>query len=132
MGDHASDGAVEDLGGSAVMEGTRLFRVDDVALVEEVVVTELSQAIQFQHFPPFPRLCTCAHLVPEEAARNVDLLAPHHNDFLPIEDLLRDDGGQSSKEVTLAINDDGSRRECGHVCPLFSNAETAERSNKHT
>jgi hypothetical protein len=38
---HAADGAVEDLGRSAVVEWAGLFRVDDVTFVEEVVVPEL-------------------------------------------------------------------------------------------
>ena len=41
VGDHSADCPVEDLGGGTVMEGARLFRVDDVTLVEEVVVPEL-------------------------------------------------------------------------------------------
>jgi hypothetical protein len=48
-------------------------------------------------------------LVPEETARNVDLLTTNNHNFLTGENLLRDDGGQSTKEVTLAINDDGCR-----------------------
>lgn len=38
---HTADGAVEDLGGGTVMEGARLFRVDDMAFMEEVVVAQL-------------------------------------------------------------------------------------------
>jgi len=75
------------------MEGARLFRVDDMAFMEEIMVPQL---------------------VAEEAARDVDLLAPDNYDFLPRENLLGDDGGQSTKEVTLAINDDGCRGESGH------------------
>jgi hypothetical protein len=41
VGSHAADGTVEDLGRSAVMEGAGLFRVDDMAFVEEVVVAQL-------------------------------------------------------------------------------------------
>ncbi len=41
MGDHTADGPVEDLGRCAVVEGTGLFGVDDVAFVKEVVVTQL-------------------------------------------------------------------------------------------
>ena len=41
VGDHSADCPVEDLGGGTVVEGARLFRVDDVTLVEEVVVPEL-------------------------------------------------------------------------------------------
>lgn len=36
VGDHATDGAVEDSGWCAVVEGATLLGVDDVALVEEV------------------------------------------------------------------------------------------------
>jgi hypothetical protein len=38
---HATDGSVEDFGGGSVMEGARLFRVDNMALVKEVVIAEL-------------------------------------------------------------------------------------------
>lgn len=55
-----------------------------------------------------------AYFVPEEATGNVDFLAPNHYYFLARENLLRDNRGQSTKEVTLAINDDGCRRESGH------------------
>jgi len=75
------------------MEGTRLFRIDDVAFVKEIVVTEL---------------------VAEKAPGDVNLFAPYNNDFLARENLLRDDGGQPTKEMTLAINNDGCRGECGH------------------
>lgn len=39
--DHAADGPVEDLRGRAVVEGARLLRVHNVALVKEVVVPQL-------------------------------------------------------------------------------------------
>lgn len=41
MGKHAADGFEEDARGRTVMEGTGLFGVDDMALVEEVVVSQL-------------------------------------------------------------------------------------------
>ena len=41
MRGHATDGPVENLRRSAVVERARLFGVDDVAFVEEIVVTEL-------------------------------------------------------------------------------------------
>lgn len=44
MGDHTADGAVEDARRSAVVEGTRLLRVDQVTLVQELVVAELCKA----------------------------------------------------------------------------------------
>jgi len=64
-----------------------------MAFVEEVVVPEL---------------------VAEEAPRNVDLLASNNNNFLAIENLLRDDRSQPTKEMALAINNDGGRGESGH------------------
>jgi hypothetical protein len=54
------------------------------------------------------------YLVPEEAARNVDLLASHDDDFLAGENLLGDNRGQPTEEMALAIYDDRQRRECGH------------------
>lgn len=41
MGSHAADGSEENFGRSAVMEGARLFRVDNMALVEEVMIAKL-------------------------------------------------------------------------------------------
>ena len=46
VGDHAADGPVENLGGGAVVEGAGLFRVDDVAFVEEVVVPQLHECAE--------------------------------------------------------------------------------------
>lgn len=43
VGNHAADGPVEDLGGSAVVEGAIDFGVDEVAFVEEVVVPQLGE-----------------------------------------------------------------------------------------
>lgn len=55
-----------------------------------------------------------ADLVSEEAARNIDFFASNHYDFLARKNLLGDNRGQSTKEMTLAINNDGCRRESGH------------------
>lgn len=41
VGSHSTDGSEEDFGRGAVMEGARLFRVDNMALVEEVVIAQL-------------------------------------------------------------------------------------------
>ena len=54
------------------------------------------------------------HLVAEEAARDVDLLAPDDDDLLAVQNLLGHDRGQPSEEMSLAINDDGGRGESGH------------------
>ena len=54
VGNHSTNGPVEDLGGSAVVEGTRLFGVDDVALVQEVVVAQLYYGTQVRNAQPKP------------------------------------------------------------------------------
>ena len=54
------------------------------------------------------------YLVSEEATADVDLFTSNHIDFLARKDLLRYDGGQTSKEMSLAIDDDGCRGESGH------------------
>ena len=48
MGNHSTNGLEEDFRGGAVMEGTRLLRVHNMAFVEEVVVTKL-QVYVFKH-----------------------------------------------------------------------------------
>jgi hypothetical protein len=54
-------------------------------------------------------------LVAEEAAGDVDLLSAHDGNLLAIKDLLGDNGGQPTKQMALAVDDDGSRGEGGHV-----------------
>ena len=46
MGDHTTDGPVENLGRSAVVEGAGLFGIHDMALVEEIVVPQLKPRVQ--------------------------------------------------------------------------------------
>lgn len=65
------------------------------------------------------------HFVAEEASRDVDFLTPDDSDFLAGEDLLRNNGGQSTKEVTLAIDYDGCRRESGHDGCLYNVANVS-------
>jgi hypothetical protein len=55
-----------------------------------------------------------AHLVTEEAARDVDFLAANDNNLLAIQNLLGYNGGQPTEEVTLAVNDDWGWRDGGH------------------
>ena len=45
VGDHTANGPVENLGRSAVVEGAGLFRVDNVAFVQEVVVPQLHMCV---------------------------------------------------------------------------------------
>lgn len=66
VGNHSSDGLVQDLGRSSVVERTGLLRVDNVPLVEVSVVPQL---------------------VSEKGTRNVDLLASDDRDLLAREDL---------------------------------------------
>jgi hypothetical protein len=61
------------------------------------------------------------YLVAEEATGDVDLLTPHDNNLLARENLLWDYWSQTTKEVTLAINNDGCRWEGGHY-KVYQNA----------
>lgn len=54
----------------------------------------------------------------EELAGDVESLAADNNDLLAIEELLGDDGGQATKEMALAINDDLFRRTVS--CHIFA------------
>jgi len=53
-------------------------------------------------------------LAPEELPRDVQLLASHNNDLLTVKELLGDGGSQTSKEMSLAIDDNLSTRELSH------------------
>ena len=54
------------------------------------------------------------HLVAEETAGDVDLLAPDDDNLLAIEDLLRDNRREATQKMALAVNDDGGGGEGGH------------------
>ena len=54
------------------------------------------------------------HLVAEETAGDVDLLAPDDNNLLAVEDLLRDNRSKATQKMALAVNDDGGGGEGGH------------------
>ena len=82
MGDHTAEGTVEDAGGGAEMEGT-VGGLDKGALLQVFMV---------------------ADLVAEERARDVHLLAADDNDTLAVQDQLGDGGSQTTKQVTLAVN----------------------------
>ena len=100
-----------------MVKRTRLLGVDNVALVEEIVVAELRGREMSSGLGS--RIDVTSYLVAEEAAGDVDFLASHDNNLLAGQDLLGDDRGQSTKEVTLAINHDGCRGECGHNANLY-------------
>jgi len=76
------------------MEGAGLFRVDNVPFMEEIMVSEL---------------------VAEEATRDVDLLAADDVDLLAREDLLSDSAGQATEQMAFAVDNNGARRERGHI-----------------
>ena len=54
------------------------------------------------------------HLVAEEAARDVNLLAPDDDNLLAVKDLLRDNRSKTAQKMALAVNDDGGGGEGGH------------------
>ena len=118
VGSHTPNGAVEDFRGSTVMEGAWFFRVYNMAFVEEVVVSKL--VVQYKSRSPktWIALEISTYFVTKEATGNVYFLASNHYNFLSRENLLGDDRGQSTKEVSLAINDDGCRRKGGHCRDL--------------
>lgn len=54
------------------------------------------------------------HLVAEETARDVDLLAPDDDNLLAVENLLRDNRSKATEKMALAVNDNGGGGEGGH------------------
>lgn len=85
VGDHATDGLVEDSGRSTEVERTSAGGVVSGDLSEVGVVLELRA---------------------EELARDVESLATDDNNLLAAKELLGDNGGESAKEMALAIDDD--------------------------
>ena len=76
------------------------------------------------------------HLVAEEAAGDVDLLAPDDDNLLAVQNLLRHDRRKPSEEMALAINNDGGRGEGGHreseVALNTSSLGDSGGENEHT
>ena len=67
------------------------------------------------------------HLVAEETAGDVDLLAPDDDNLLAIKDLLRDNRSKPAQKMALAVNDDGGGGEGGHVGSGVGVAEVRDR-----
>lgn len=88
VGDHATDGLVEDTRRGAEVEGTTASRVVTGHLAQVGVVLELGT---------------------EELARDVEGLGADNDDLLAVEKLLGDDGGKTTKEMALAVDDDLER-----------------------
>jgi hypothetical protein len=129
MRNHTANGLEENAGGCAVVEGTRLPWVDNVAFVKEVVVAQLiaggkdevyrlpqydmkyvqSDVLQFCNVD-----LSLTHLVAEEATRDIDLFASNNDDLLTRKRLLGDYGCQATQEMSFAVDDNRRRGECGH------------------
>jgi len=89
---HATDSSPEDLGRSSEVESATAGL--DVA--------------------PLPQEVEVLQLVTVEVSGDVDLLTPHDDDLLPVEDELGDDGGQTPEHVGAAVNDNGLGCEARH------------------
>jgi hypothetical protein len=105
VGDHATDGLVEDSGRSTEVEGTTAGGVVSGDLSEVGVVLELRA---------------------EELAGDVEGLTADNNDLLTAQKLLGDNRGESAKEMALAI-DDNNLLEAGHRNRLFWGIKEKER-----
>lgn len=105
VGDHTTDGLVEDSGRSTEVEGTTAGGVVSGDLSEVGVVLELRA---------------------EELAGDVQGLTADNNDLLTAQELLGDNGGESAKEMALAI-DDNNLLEAGHRNRLFWGIKEKEK-----
>lgn len=99
------------------MERAGLFGVDDMAFVEEIVVSKLTPGFTIMACLHFRVL---NHLVPEEATGDVDFFATNDDNLLARENLLGNNRRQPTQKMALAIYDDGRRRKSGHVESLVA------------
>lgn len=84
-----------------------------MTLVQESVVAKLFVAMsRYRIIEQVQR----THLHTEEGARDVDQFSTDDNNLLSRKRLLGDDGGETTEEVSLAVNDDRRRAEGGHGC----------------
>ena len=99
-----------------MVEGARFFGIHDMTFMEEIVVTKLRQATRAMCLvvePSHLRL-SGTYLIAEEATGDVNLFTPDNDNFLSVENLFGDDGGESTQEMALSIYYDGGRRNGGH------------------
>ena len=84
--------------------------------MEEVVVAELRKATKITSLvDKSSNFCSNGkYLVTEEAARDINLFTPDNDNFLSVENLFGDNGGESTQEMALSIYYDGGRRNGGH------------------
>lgn len=104
---HPADGAPENLGGGAEVDGP-VRRLGVHPLAEEAEVL---------------------HLLADEAAGQADLLAADHHDLLAVEELLGDDRGQAAEHVVARVHHDalGADAGAGHHRGLTCEAAAAAR-----
>ena len=70
------------------------------------------------------------HLVAEETAGDVDLLAPDDDNLLAVKDLLRDNRSKPAQKMALAVNDDGGGGESGHGGSAVESLQDRSRENE--
>jgi len=85
VGNHATYSLVEDTRGSSEVERTSSSRVESGNLAKVGMVLQLRA---------------------EEFAGDVERFTSHYHDLLTVEQLLRDNTGQATQEVSFAINND--------------------------
>jgi hypothetical protein len=108
VGDHAADGAPEDLGGAAVVPGAAAGGVETGLLAEEGLVLHCAGGAWLVY-----RVRRCVlgvvrsadsgrrTLGPEELAGDVEGLAADDDDLLTVQELLGDGAGEAAQQVAL-------------------------------
>lgn len=95
------------------MEWSRFLRVYDMALVQEIVVSQLQyDAFQDSNINTFQASST--HLVAEEAARDVDLFTSYNDNLLTRENLFGYNRCQPAEEMAFTVNDDWAGGDSSH------------------
>lgn len=109
MWDHASDGLVEDATGCTEMEGTTSSGIVTSDLSEVGMVLDCEGTVLVLRLDFTPReylgLCDRRTFSTEEFARDVEGFGPNDNNLLTIEKLLCDGTGETTEQVSLAVND---------------------------
>ena len=80
----------------------------------KILLPEVESATAGLDVAPLPQEVEVLQLVTVEVSRDVNLLTPHDDDLLPVEDELGDDGGQTPEHVGAAVNDNGLGCEARH------------------
>jgi len=102
VGDHASDGLVEDTGRSSEVEGTTAGWVESGDLAEIGMVLDYSfVSVEIRKSQWWSLRRT---LSTEEFARDVESLRADNNDLLAVQQLLCDGTGETTEQVALAID----------------------------